>query len=218
MNISNYLQKNIKSVSPSQTVAEALEIVSKDQLTHIAVVDKRVLKGMLTEECLWSMNEEDTISQAEAHYQIFYLHSHNQLLDTFVLFETYDSNIIPILNSQNLYEGSLLMEDVVYGFSKYPFVEETGVIMELEIPYSSYSMAEVGRIVESHNGKLYGSIISEMNTESITLTLKISADEISSIGETFERFGYVVKQKYYEDKKDKLMEERYEQFQKYLDL
>ncbi len=218
MYISEYLQKNIRSLSPKNQVEEALLLVSREQLTHVAVVEKSHLLGMLTEECLWTMESTDTLEKAETHYQKFYLHEHNQLLDTFSIFEAHDTNVIPVLAADHKYLGLLLMEDMVYGLSKFPFIEEAGAILEVQIPYNQYSMAEIGRIVESHNAKLFGAIITEMNPETITLTLKITSESLSSIAETFERFGYIVKEKYYEDKKDKMLEERYQQFQKYLNL
>jgi hypothetical protein len=48
--------------------------------------------------------------------------------------------------------------------------------------------------------------------------LKISSENLSSIDETFERYGYKVVEKYYNDEKEELLKDRFVFFQKYLEF
>ena len=43
-------------------------------------------------------------------------------------------------------------------------------------------------------------------------------DNLSSIDETFDRFGYHVVHKFYNDEKEELIKDRYQYFQKYLEF
>ncbi len=216
MYVSEIILKNIPVVHEQTRVHEALSIVTQYQLTHVIVVEDKQMLGLLTEEFLWSMDEDASMNEAKDHFEKFALHVDHQILDTFKLFRQYDTNVIPVVNDKNEYQGAALMEEVATAFSKYTFLEENGAILEIEVSYENYSMEEISRIVESNNAKLYGAILTEMDTDKVRVTLKMTTDNISSVGATFERFGYAVRHKYYEDKKDQLMEERYKQFQKYI--
>ena len=48
--------------------------------------------------------------------------------------------------------------------------------------------------------------------------MKINHDNLSSIDETFDRFGYHVVHKFYNDEKEELIKDRYQYFQKYLEF
>lgn len=218
MYLSEITQKGIPTVRLTDKVSKALEVVTQEQLTHIVIVEDKELKGLLTEECLWMLDAKDEIQTATTHFQNFQLFNEDQLLDSFGVFQAHDCNIIPILNNKEIYQGVVLMEEVVNAFAKYPFVKEKGAILAIEVSFQNYSMQEISKIVEGNNAKLYGAMITSMSNEMIELTLKITTEHLSSVGETFERYGYTVKQKYYEDKKDQLLEERYKQFQKYMEL
>ncbi len=75
-------------------------------------------------------------------------------------------------------------------------------------------MTEIAKIVESNNSKFYGAFISHVNDDVIQVTMKINHDNLSSIDETFDRFGYHVVHKFYNDEKEDLIKDRYQYFQK----
>ncbi len=56
------------------------------------------------------------------------------------------------------------------------------------------------------------------NEDGVLITLKISGEHLASIDETFERYGYSVVHKHYEDEKEQLMKDRFGFFQKYLEI
>ena len=102
--------------------------------------------------------------------------------------------------------------------SKYPFFSETGALLTVEIPRTNYSMVEIAQIVESNNGKFYGALVTEMNEAFVRVTMRVSNENLSSIDETFERYGYIIVQKFYTDEKEELLKSRYEFMQKYLEF
>ena len=79
-------------------------------------------------------------------------------------------------------------------------------------------MTEISKIVESNNLKFYGSFISYINEDIVQITMKISTGNLSSVDETFERYGYHVLHKFYNDEKEDLIKDRYQYFQKYLEF
>ena len=95
---------------------------------------------------------------------------------------------------------------------------ENGALLVVQVNEKNYSMTEICKIVESNNAKIYGCYISSIIEDDIQVTLKISSDNLSSIDETFERYGYNVVHKYYDDEKEELLKDRFGFFQKYLEF
>ena len=79
-------------------------------------------------------------------------------------------------------------------------------------------MTEIAKIVESNNVRFYGSFINLVNEDVIQVTMKISAGNLSSVDETFERYSYNIIHKFYHDEKEDLIKDRYQYFQKYLEF
>jgi hypothetical protein len=112
--------------------------------------------------------------------------------------------------------GYLSCDDIFNEFSKYPLFSENGAVMIVQTSGRHYSLSEVCRIVESNNGKIYGCFISAVSDDYIQITLKFNAENTSSIDETFERYGYSVVQKFYDDEKEDLLKDRFGFLGKYL--
>ena len=81
-----------------------------------------------------------------------------------------------------------------------------------------YSTSEIANIVESNNGRILGLLLVNTDEDSTQIVLKLSAENISSIGDTFERFGYQISNKYFEDSKQELLKERFDQLQKFMEV
>ena len=140
------------------------------------------------------------------------------VLDTVKLFYTFNANIIPIINKNEEYLGYIAYDDVFNELSKYPLFSENGAVLTVETNLKSFSMTEIAKIVESNNSKFYGAFISHVNDDVIQVTMKINHDNLSSIDETFDRFGFHVVHKFYNDEKEELIKDRYQYFQKYLEF
>ena len=154
----------------------------------------------------------------EHHFEKFALLDDGNILDSIKLFHTFNSNVVPIINKLEKYQGYLSCDDVFCEFAKYPLFSENGALLVVQINKRSYSMTDVCKIVESNNGKIYGCYISAFVEDDVQITLKISSENLSSIDETFERYGYNVVLKYYDDEKEELLKDRFGFFQKYMEF
>jgi len=142
----------------------------------------------------------------------------SSLLDSIKLFHTFNANVIPVISKEEKYLGYISCDDIFNEFSKYPLFSENGAILTIQTNGLHYSMTEITQIVESNNAKIYGTFISAIKEDSIEITLKISNENLSSIDETFERYGYNVINKHYDDEKEELLKDRFGFFQKFLEI
>lgn len=217
MLIQEYISKDFPAFEIDAPVEEALLQVEEFGFTHIFVKKKNVFLGGICKEFL-EENPDKTLEALEMHLERFAIMEENTILDSIKLFYTFNSNIIPVLSNKEKYLGYIAYDDVFGDLSKYPLFSERGAVLTVETSIKSYSMTEIAKIVEGNNAKFYGSFISHINDEIVQVTMKISNDNLSSINETFERYGYHVVRKFYKDEKEDLIKDRYQYFQKYLEF
>ena len=79
-------------------------------------------------------------------------------------------------------------------------------------------MSQIAQIVESNNGRLLGSFISEANLEKVQITLKISLGGLSEIIQTFRRYNYDIISEHQEDAYLNTLKDRSDYLDKYLNI
>lgn len=217
MFIKDYISKDYPAFNSNDSIEEASDVAKEFGYSHVFVKKKGFYQGALSQAFL-EESPEGHLDALSIHYERFAIREDANLLDTVKLFHTFNTNIIPVINLNEKYLGYISCDDIFSEFSKYPIFSESGATLTVQTNSKYYSMVEVAKIIESNNAKLYGCFISAIKEDNIELTLKISHDNLSSIDETFERFGYNVIHKFYDDQKEDLMKDRFGFFQKYLEF
>lgn len=217
MFIKDYISKDFPAFNASDSIEEANEMAKEFGYSHIFVKKKGVYQGALSQSFL-EESPEGTLASLEIHFEKFAILQDGNILDTIKLFHIFNSNVVPVIDVEEKYLGYISCDDIFSEFSKYPLFSENGAVIIVQTNSRHYSLTEVCKIVESNNGKIYGCFISHIDEDFVHITLKMSSDNLSSIDETFERYGYSVVHKYYDDGKDDLLKDRFGFFQKYLEF
>lgn len=217
MYIKDYISKDYPAFNSSDRIEDANEIAKEFGYSHVFVKKKGIYQGAISQQFL-EESPEGSLSTLDIHYEKFAILEDGNLLDSINLFHTYNSNVVPVISKAEKYVGYLSCDDIFNEFSKYPLFSENGAIMIVQTSDKHYSFTEICKIVESNNSKLFGCYINAMTEDFTQITLKISSDNLTSIQETFERYGYVIVHKYFDDEKDDLMKDRFGFFQKYLEF
>lgn len=218
MLITDLISKEIKPVSTKTKVEKALHLIDGYQLSHIPLFEGLTFLGNISEAHLNEAALDELLSESKSFVDYFFLTEKSSVFDAINKFYTHDTNVIPILNQAKEYMGVLLVEDVIAMLSKLPLLSEPSAMLTVKIPTKQYSMSEVAKIVESNNGRIFGSFISGFDDDFTEITIKFNAESLTSVVETFERFGYIVKLKFFNDEKQVLMNDRYDQLMRYLDV
>lgn len=215
MLIKDYISKDYPAFNANDSIEEANEMAREFGYSHVFIKKKGVYQGALSQSFL-EESPEGNLSSLEIHYEKFAILDDNTLLDSIKLFHTFNANVIPVIDKEEHYQGYLSCDDIFNEFSKYALFSEIGAVMIVQTNGRHYSLTEICKIVESNNGKIYGCFISLVTDDYIQITIKFNAENASSIDETFERYGYSVVHKYYDDQKEDLLKDRFGFFQKYL--
>lgn len=217
MLINYYFSKDFPAFDVNTSVEEALQFAEDFMFTHVFVKKKGVFLGGICKEFLED-NLEKELKDIAIHIERFAILDSENIIDTVKLFYTFNANVVPVINKNEKYLGYIAYDDVFNELSKYPLFSENGALLTVETSIKTYSMTEVAKIVEGNNCKFYGAFISNINEDFVQITMKISNGNLSSVDETFERYGYHVLHKFYNDEKEELMKDRYQFFQKYLEF
>ncbi|MCA4781082.1 CBS domain-containing protein [Empedobacter falsenii] len=216
MYITEYLSNEVKPGKVSFSPSQLLEVVQENRLTHIPLFQGLDFVGNISDEDLIELSLNDEKVDYTSYLEHFYLSESSTLLDAIQMMYTNQANILPIINEQSRYVGCITEMDIINTLAKFPFVAAQGVSMLVSIAEKELSMTAISNIIEVNNGKILGMMIVGYKEDSVYVLLKFSSSNLLAIGETFERYGYQVIQKFYNDEKQELLQSRYAQLLKYM--
>jgi predicted transcriptional regulator len=216
MYITEYLSNEVKPGKVTNTPQQLLEVVQEYKLTHLPLFKGLDFVGNISEEDLTELVIENTQVDYSTYVENFYLSDSSTLLDAIQMMYTNQANILPVINEQSKYLGCITQTDIINTFANFPFVSTEGVSMLVSIAEKDLSMTAISNIIEGNNGKILGLMIVGNKEDSIYVLVKFSSLNLLAIGETFERYGYQVIQKFYNDEKQELLQSRYAQLLKFM--
>lgn len=217
MFIQDYISKDFPAFELTDSIEEAAETAREFCFSHVFVTRNGSFLGAISQAFL-EESPEGSLQSLEIHLERFAVLQDGHMLDTIKLFHIFNSNLIPVIDKEENYLGYVSSDDIFNEFSKYPLFSESGAVIIVQKNYRDYSFTEIAKIVEENNSKIFGSFISSVEGDDVQITLKISSENLSSIDETFERYGYEVVIKHYDDEKEELLKNRFGFFQKFLEI
>ena len=216
MYITEYLSNEIKPGKVNYSPRQLLEVVQENKLTHLPLSKGLDFVGNISEEDLIELAEENQLIDYSIYLEQFVLSESSTILDAIQMMYTNQTNIVAVVNEQLKYSGLITENDLIKTFANFPFVSSEGVSMLVSIAENDLSMTAISNIIEANNGKVLGMMIVGFKEDSVFVLLKFSSSNLLTIGETFERYGYQVIQKFYNDEKQELLQSRYAQLLKYM--
>ena len=95
-----------------------------------------------------------------------------------------------------------------------------GGVIVLELNVHDYSLAQIARIVEENDAKIWCCYVSSaINSAKMELTLKINQTDLTSILRSFQRYGYFVRASYQgHNSHEDTLRNHYDQFMLYLNV
>lgn len=217
MYVTAYLSKEIKPGKINYSPERLLQMVQEMKLTHLPIFDGLDFIGNIAEEDLVELTFGDQDQEILKDFtESFYLTEDHTLLDAIQMMYMNHTNVLPVITVHNKYIGCVTQQTILDAMAKFPFISELAVSMVVSIASKDLSMSVITNIIESNNGKVLGLVIAEEVEDQVSVLVRFSSSNLLSIGETFERYGYQVVQKFYNDEKQELLQSRYAQLLKYM--
>lgn len=217
-NLTEFLNNNLKPLNWTTTTEQALIHFEKTDARFAPVVHEGVYQGMLAADDAEVLHEGQTLADVPYLLQGFWARNDMHWMEVLDIFAKNDTNIVPVLDAQQLYAGYYRLDDLLRFLTETPFLREPGGIIVIEKNQRDYSMSQVAQIVESNNGRLLGLMITAMEADKVQLTLKLSQGPVNDILQAFRRYDYEVLSGHAEDSYLENLKERSAYLARFLDL
>ena len=218
MQASDLISKSIITLHPDDDGERAITLMEENRVNHLAVVRNNYYLGILSEKEILNWNETNEfiyehLEELEAPSVLETQH----LFDIIEELERFSLSIIPVLDKEKHYLGSITNRKLLYSIAKSTAIKSVGAIIVLTMKQNDYTMSEISRIIESNNTKILSSYItSTQHSQQIELTIKLNKIDVTDIIKDFERFDYNILASFkQEDKSDDFLD-RYESLMRFL--
>ena len=217
-NIKDYITNDLKALNTTDTIIKAQDKLFDTSFSHFPVLDSGIYLGCVSIIDLESFDDGKLVSDYRYTLEGFYVRDTTIWLDVLEVFAKNHTNLVPVLDENNVYLGYYEIEDIIKFFHETPFLKEPGGIIVVKKPILDYSMSEITQIVESNNGKLLGLFISDSTVDTVQVTLKINIGAINEIIQTFRRYNFEIISEHQEDLYINNLKERSDYLNKYLSI
>lgn len=216
--IADYITNDYKALDSRQAIAEVQDFFVDVPFSHFPVLDEGTYIGSIAADDVETFDSDKKV--ADYRYALEGIFARNNMiwLDVLEVFAKNHSNVVPVLDENNLYLGYYELEDIVKFFHETPFLKEQGGIIVVEKSITDYSMSQVAQIVESNNGKLLGMFVSQADANKIQITIKIALGGMNDIIQSFRRYNYEIISEHQEDNYLNTLKERSDYLDKYLNI
>lgn len=214
------LSAGITPIHPEDTVLLAKELMLDQQVSHLPVVSEKKLLGIISDDLLLDASSED---QAIGHLQSQFSHasvqSDGHILDTLHVCSEFQLSLIPVLNADSDYLGSITSQDLLKQVAKIIGAGDPGAIIVLEMERVNFSFSEIIKLVETNDAQ-----VTQLNTHSDPLstsffiTLRINKMEVSDIIATFQRYEYKIAYYFGEEQYENELRSNYNHLMNYLSI
>lgn len=216
--ISDYITNDYKALDSQETIAGVQDFFMDVPFSHFSVLNEGIYVGSIAADDAETFDSDKKIADYKYALEGFFARNNMIWLDVLEVFAKNHTNIVPVLNEENVYLGYYELEDIVKFFHETPFLREQGGIIVVKKNLQDYSMSQIAQIVESNNGKLLGLFVSEADAENVQITIKIALGAMNDIIQTFRRYNYEIVSEHHEDNYLNNLKERSEYLDKYLSI
>jgi Mg/Co/Ni transporter MgtE len=216
--INDYINNDYKAIESSETIEIVQDFFSDVPYSHFPVVEEGIYIGSIASDDIETFDLDKKIKDYRYTLEGFFARKDMIWLDVLEVFAKNHSNVVPILDDANSYVGYYELEDVVKFFHETPFLKEQGGIIVIKTSLLEFSMSQITQIVESNNGKLLGLFVSNSDSTSVEVTVKIALGGLNEIIQTFRRYNYEIVSEHNEDNYLNNLKERSEYLDKYLNI
>lgn len=220
MHAADLLSDDIVPLKPTDPVSLALDRMEEIKVGHLPVVEKGHLVGFVKDADLAEGDSaRGAVGDVMQRVELPYVRELQHLYDVMKLFVERGLTVVPVLDMNGQYLGSVNERMALRRLSEMTNVREPGSVIVLEMNAVDYSLQEIARIVEGNDGKVLSIYVHTLPDSTRTeVTLKINREDVSDILQSFDRYEYNVKTTYQGSRFHEDLRGRYDELMRMIDL
>ena len=218
MNIHPYIVNDIEICQLDTKIEHIQALFNQLTYSHLPVEKEGTYIGSISENDSRCFEPSKTIDDYQYALEGFFVREDDNWLDVLNAFAQNETNILPVLDEDNIYMGYVELNDIINIFTETPFLDSPGDILIIEKGFKDYSFSEISQIVESNGARILGTFVSKLENDVAQITLKIGQTSLNTILQAFRRYGYNVVSTHQEDSYHSGLRERSRYLDKYLNV
>ena len=220
--IAKQLMTDLASVvNTTNTGSDVLYFMDEDKLSVLPVVNQDNYLGLISEAQVFNMKDPDKpLAEQNIPYRNVYVKDNQHIYEVIKTMSAEKIPLLPVIDEKGRYTGCISMETLIEYIGNFTAVGNPGAIILLELNQNDYVLSQIAQIVESNDAKILSLYVtSDKNSTKLEVTIKISKMEIQSILQAFNRYNYIIKATYTEDKEMyNDLRDRYDSLMNYLNI
>lgn len=217
----NLISDGIDTVSGKEKGKKALSRMDVYRVSHIPVVNDSRYLGLVSDKLIYDLNLLDIpVERAVDKFDTSHAHKKQHIFEVAILMYKLKLSVLPVLDDDHYYLGAITLYDLARRFAKLFSLQELGGVIVLEMNPGDYSLAEIGKIVESNGVRILSSFLDHKpGANVLNVILKLDKEELSPVIQSFMRYDYNVKAVYFDNSAlGDLYKDRFEQFMKFMNF
>ncbi len=219
MDFEQYINNDYIPLTLNDTISTVKKAFKDLPFTHFPIINEEKFIGMLAQTDIMHVpKDEKKLGEIPHFFQNYYAKSETNCLDLLSLFAKNDTDILPIVDSQNNYLGYFELDDIIRLFYKTPFLAPKATTLIIEKSTQHFTMSEIAQIIETNRIVLLGMYISDIKEFITQITLRIETENINEVIQSLRRYDYIVLSQNENDLLIEQLKERSLYLQKFYDL
>ncbi|MCO6498693.1 MAG: CBS domain-containing protein [Chitinophagaceae bacterium] len=213
--------QNLPVLSPEDTVVRALKLMDGHTCNGLPVISENKYKGLIERGTLLNYDEdpETKIKELLDELKPVSIHGSNHFLKSVPLVKLYRTNVIPVVNEEGDYQGSITHLDLIQALGNFSGAGEYGALIVLAVEQPKLIFSELNTIMESDGATILHYNVSPIAASSVMeVTIGLDKKEISTIIASLERYNYTILFTSGEDMLESQLEDNYNNLMNYLDI
>jgi len=187
------IDSSVPYVTTKYTLSRVLSFMDTFKISHMPVVEGDKYIGLVSEDEIYDRDSFEEPVSGMGVLPAPHVLSSQHIFDALAVAVRFNIPIVPVVGNDHKYLGSISLQTLISAMAKVHNVEAKGAVLILEMGVHDYSLSEIARIVESENGRILASYVTEYeDSTKIDVTIVINQTEISPVVKSLERYGYNV--------------------------
>ena len=212
------ISQSIPYLHQQDKVYHALQLMNDYHVAHLPVVKDDAYLGIISEEQLLHSDDENRIEELQVSDGTSSVQGNDHFLKAVQVAVAHKLSVVPIVEGEQML-GVVTYDDLLRNTSDFMSLNYPGALIVLEIESTSYSFAEISRIVETNDAQITQlNTLVDVETGIMQVTIRVSKMEVSDIIATFQRYEYNVKYYFGEELYENELRTNYDNLMNYLKI
>ncbi len=221
MIIENLFSDNIPTLSITDSVDKALELMDSIKTSSLPIIDEEKFIGIITDDVLLDSDQRTApLKKYKIEKEHTFIYSDQHIYDAIYQINQYKLSLLVVVNRDESYLGTISHLDLINAIGKIISVDQIGSILVLKMGTRDYSLSEIAQIAEDSQIKILSSYIQSCSDQlNIKVTLRLNSSDLTSFKLGLERYNYTIDSIFSENQiLDDMYKSRLDELMHYLNI